>query len=203
MKPYELYDDRAEEYAERYEAITFEEVHANLLRVLPEPPAMVLDVGAGSGRDAAALARMGYCVTAVEPSSEMRRIGKEIHAEEILWINDSLPELQSLRDEAIQFDFILVSAVWMHLAPQERDEALDSLLELLKEEGLLALTLRMGPVEDNRGIYAVGVDELRHLAAQRKLFFEALAGRDDMLSRSGISWRTVLISKHSQQARRH
>jgi protein-L-isoaspartate O-methyltransferase len=39
---------------------------------LPAPPARVLDVGAGSGRDAAWLTSLGLEVVAVEPSVALR-----------------------------------------------------------------------------------------------------------------------------------
>ena len=36
------------------------------------PPMSVLDVGCGQGTQAIALARLGCCVTGIEPSSELR-----------------------------------------------------------------------------------------------------------------------------------
>jgi FkbM family methyltransferase len=44
-------------------------------------PACVLDIGAGSGRDAAWLASLGYEVIAVEPSAAMVREAQRIHSE--------------------------------------------------------------------------------------------------------------------------
>jgi|TARA_Y100000294_G_scaffold157166_1_gene158567 protein-L-isoaspartate O-methyltransferase len=45
------YDDHAAEVTPRYESVAAEIVHAWLIDLLPKAPALVLDVGAGSGRD--------------------------------------------------------------------------------------------------------------------------------------------------------
>ena len=57
----------ASRFCELSESIDFREIHECIIHLLPTPGVMVLDVGAGSGRDAAALAAMGHNVVAVEP----------------------------------------------------------------------------------------------------------------------------------------
>jgi len=66
------YGENAEALVKQYEGISFHDVHRQVAHLLPEPPARVLDVGAGTGRDAVALAAKGYTVTAVEPTPELR-----------------------------------------------------------------------------------------------------------------------------------
>jgi len=61
------YDQNAEQFVSQYESLTFEHVHPALLDLLPPPGATILDVGAGSGRDAAWFAARGYDVVAAEP----------------------------------------------------------------------------------------------------------------------------------------
>jgi 2-polyprenyl-3-methyl-5-hydroxy-6-metoxy-1,4-benzoquinol methylase len=88
------------------------------MRHLPAPPASVLDVGAGSGRDAAWLAGKGYSVLAVEPSATMREEAQGRHAvPSIVWMDDRLPSLDAVLRLGAAFDLILVSAVWMHVQP--------------------------------------------------------------------------------------
>jgi 2-polyprenyl-3-methyl-5-hydroxy-6-metoxy-1,4-benzoquinol methylase len=90
----------------------------------PNRPALVLDVGAGSRRDAARLASRGYEVIAVELSEQMRVRGQGLHrADKIRWINDRLSELENVHRLGVSFDFILLNAVWMHLAPADRRRA--------------------------------------------------------------------------------
>lgn len=92
-----------------------------MLDLFPSRPGAVLDIGAGSGRDAAALAGLGHRVLAVEPTAELRSLGRRIHADRAIeWIDDSLPELRVLRGRDERFDLILLTAVWMHLDSRQR-----------------------------------------------------------------------------------
>ncbi|MEV6117767.1 class I SAM-dependent methyltransferase [Streptomyces sp. NPDC052109] len=50
------YGAAAEDLADQYESVTFAEVHREVLHLFPVRPSVVLDIGAGSGRDAAVLA---------------------------------------------------------------------------------------------------------------------------------------------------
>jgi 2-polyprenyl-3-methyl-5-hydroxy-6-metoxy-1,4-benzoquinol methylase len=45
-------------------------------RFLPEPPALVLDVGGGAGRYAAWLAALGYEVHLIDPVRKLERMGR-------------------------------------------------------------------------------------------------------------------------------
>ena len=53
--------------ARRYEAVSAPDLHGPVADLIPPGPVRALDVGAGSGRDAAWLAKMGHQVLAVEP----------------------------------------------------------------------------------------------------------------------------------------
>jgi SAM-dependent methyltransferase len=94
----EWYNLHAESVVERHESIRATDANAWLQPELPGSPAHVLDVGAGSGRDAAWLSSLGYKVVAVEPSSRMaahaRRLGR---CPDIEWIDDRLPRLAKLK----------------------------------------------------------------------------------------------------------
>jgi protein-L-isoaspartate O-methyltransferase len=58
------YNTNAPTLVVTYERLPAEQVHAWLIDLLPGPGARALDVGAGSGRDAAWLASRGLEVTA-------------------------------------------------------------------------------------------------------------------------------------------
>ena len=47
------YEQNANQLVAQYESLTFEDVHPSILDLLPASGATILDVGAGSGRDAA------------------------------------------------------------------------------------------------------------------------------------------------------
>src|SRR5215469_13721795 len=90
----EWYDSNAEAVVERHESLAPEQINAWLKPFLPNQPALVLDVGAGSGRDGAWIVSLGHEVVAVEPSASMRVRGQRFHpSEKIRWINDRLPGL--------------------------------------------------------------------------------------------------------------
>jgi len=63
----EGYAKHAEVLANDWRRISFEDHHRPVLHLIPDTPSRILDVGAGMGRDAAALASMGHAVLAVEP----------------------------------------------------------------------------------------------------------------------------------------
>ena len=81
VTPIDWYDANAEIVLGRYEAIPADKVHGWLADLLPAAPATILDVGAGSGRDAAWLAAKGHDVIAVEPSANMRAAAARLHPE--------------------------------------------------------------------------------------------------------------------------
>src|SRR5688572_10229540 len=94
----EGYGETAAKLVGPYQTIAFEDVHADVLHLLPSAPCRVLDIGAGTGRDAAALAARGHTVTAVEPTPELRNHSKALHAAwPITWIDDFLPDLDIVR----------------------------------------------------------------------------------------------------------
>ncbi|MFD9459100.1 class I SAM-dependent methyltransferase [Streptomyces sp. NPDC059985] len=96
--------------------MTFAEVHREVLHLFPSQPCSVLDIGAGSGRDAAALAARGHRVVAAEPTAEPRSLGRRLHSDQkIEWVDDALPRLTTLTARGGRFDLILLAAVWMHL----------------------------------------------------------------------------------------
>ena len=115
------YDVDAARIAGLYESMSSTIVHAQLAEFIPAGPGLALDVGAGSGRDAAWLVSLGYDVVAVEPAAGMRREGRSRHPEPaIRWIDDRLPDLIHVHRLGLSFDVILASAVWMHVPPAVR-----------------------------------------------------------------------------------
>ncbi|WP_405979306.1 class I SAM-dependent methyltransferase [Streptomyces sp. NBC_00158] len=181
------YGEAAEVLAEQYESVTFEEVHREVLHLFPTRPGSVLDVGAGSGRDAAALAGRGHRVVAVEPTAELRAVGMRIHAGRgIEWVDDELPGLPGL--EARRFDLVLLTAVWMHLDEGERAAGMGRLAGLLASGGRVVLSLRHGPVPAGRRMFAVTAGETVELARTCGLEVLHLAEREDPHGRPGVSW---------------
>src|SRR5207249_719350 len=115
------YAAHAEQFFARVDSVEFADVHRPVLHLLPAEPCHILDIGAGSGRDAAAFAAAGHQVVAVEPTAELRERARATHASpRIAWLDDSLPLLSRLQPHGAAFDLIMLTAVWMHLDAKER-----------------------------------------------------------------------------------
>ena len=161
----EWYNLHAESVVDRHESIRATDANAWLRQDLPKSPAKVLDVGAGSGRDAAWLCSLGHKVVAVEPSSRMaahaRRLGR---CRNIEWVDDRLPQLAKVSARNSRFDFILANAMWMHLAPHERAPAIASLFGLLSPGGMLAIAFSQGTPQANRPFFECQGEEILDIA---------------------------------------
>ena len=190
------YDAQASALVAEYESLDPTEYRATYASLLPAGvDLLALDVGAGSGRDAAWLAGLGFEVVAAEPSSGMRGAGKHIHADSpIRWTDDRLPGLDRTHALGLSFDVVLLSAVWQHVAPGDRRRAFRKLVTLLKPGGLLVLTLRMGPAPPDRPMHEVSLGEVEVLARE----FGVLVARvermgGDAARRPGVDWITVAM----------
>src|SRR6187431_1617865 len=95
---FEGYAADAANLVPRFEALDTEDVLAPVMDLLPPAPCHCIDVGAGTGRDAAWLAGRGHHVVAVEPVDALRHAGMALHrAQGIEWLADSLPSLSRVR----------------------------------------------------------------------------------------------------------
>lgn len=184
-----FYDEHAHRLFNQYQSLNFESIHGEWLHHLPEQPGLALDVGAASGRDAKALAERGWQVMAVEPAEKLRTLGQAYtHERDVSWIDDTLPALNRVRQLSQRFQLILVSAVWMHLPPNEQQRALRVLSSLLAPGGLLVITCREGPVSDERQFHSVNMEVLDNWARDLALLPMQASYNNDQLGRQGVAW---------------
>ncbi|QCO05559.1 class I SAM-dependent methyltransferase [Azospirillum argentinense] len=189
MSGWNGYGENATALTEQYESVAFADVHRDVLHLFPSQPSRVLDIGAGTGRDVAALSALGHEVTAVEPTPELRSAGMRIHAATpIRWIDDSLPELTAVRSDGGRYDVVLLTAVWMHLDEAQRAIAMPHIAALLNPNGRIVMSLRHGPVPAGRTMYDVSAAETIELAASVGLRCIHRNDREDMLGRGDVSW---------------
>ena len=174
----EGYAEEAEALFRQYESIPFADAHRAVLHLIPAVPGRVLDIGSGTGRDAAWLAGRGHSVVAVEPTDAMRLPAMALHpSPRIDWLNDSLPDLAALRARGDTFDLVMLTAVWMHLDEQQRRQAMPNslrrampnLASLLRPGGTLIMKIRHGPVPPGRRMFEVGAEETIELARSEGL----------------------------------
>jgi len=189
------YAEQADALVESYESVDFEELYRPLLEFLPGG-GRALDIGSGTGRDAAALAAKGFQVLAVEPTDELRAHGQRLHPDSgIAWLDDSLPELSQVHARGGQFDLILMTAVWMHLDESERARALPQVAGLLALSGRMFMTIRKGPVPEGRRMCAVPIDPLVEQAQSLGLTLLRQYEFADMLGRRDVSWSMLAFER--------
>lgn len=76
------------------ESLAFEESYAAVIGYFPKKPCKILDIGSGTGRDAAWFDERGHEVVAAEPTKELREGAISLHpSPTIRWLDDSLPSL--------------------------------------------------------------------------------------------------------------
>ncbi|MBT0962825.1 class I SAM-dependent methyltransferase [Denitromonas iodatirespirans] len=192
------YDSAPQGFIACCQALRFDEACREFVRFLPHAPARVLDVGAGAGQNAAALAALGHVVTAVEPMAVFLDAARATYAAlPITWLADSLPVLDGLRPEAGRFDFILVAAVWHHLDAAERKCAMARLAHLLDRGGHCALTLRNGPPGLGSRVYATDAAETVRQAEEVGL--SCVLRLDNQPSRlghkEGVRWARLVLQQ--------
>ncbi|MEZ8100354.1 class I SAM-dependent methyltransferase [Vibrio bivalvicida] len=197
-----FYDENAAQLAEQYDSVDFESVHSSWRSYWPLSGSLVLDVGAGSGRDAQWFDSHGCKVVAIEPSTGFRQLGQQRTSSTVHWVDAQLPDLSSLATSSYKFDLILVSAVWMHIPVPKRYQSLCSLVERLAERGRIVITLRHGAFGDGRTSYGVSLAELEQIAQRLDLVVCHVEDTEDGLSRTGLTWQTVVLEKASSVQRK-
>ncbi len=188
------YDSNAEERTEIYLSLDAAATNAWWADLLPPSPSCIVDIGAGSGRDAAWLDGMGHRVIAVEPSSGMRReaLARQT-SESIEWVDDGLPYLGVLQRRGIRADAVLASAVWMHMPSSVRPQAMRSLSSLLRPLGLLAMTVRQGPAAPERAMHDVDAEEVVQLAVATGLQPVRRCRAEDLMGRGSVFWDCLVF----------
>ena len=194
----ENYAEEAPELLKRYESISFADHHRSVIHLIPTVPGRVLDIGAGTGRDAAGLVGLGHSVVAVEPTEELRRGAMVLHPSPMIeWVDDSLPDLAAVRARREEFDAVMLTAVWMHLDAPQRRQAMPNVAALVRNGGVMIMSLRHGPVPPGRRMFEISAEETialtQPLGLRRMLRREA----EPSLRQPGVSWTRLAFRKAS------
>lgn len=180
-----------------YDALPPEQIYASVLDLFPDAPARIADIGAGTGRDAAWLARQGHRVLAVEPVRAFREAGAALHGETIDWLDDQLPKLDETGRYG-PFDLVLLCAVWHHLDTRDRVRTMPGLARMIAPDGRLILSLRHDPGTPGRHSYPAPPEEAIELAraAGLRLMRRAEAAAVHPESRAnGVHWTWLAFTK--------
>ena len=192
----ENYTDEAPELLQRYESISFADAHLHVMHLIPSAPCRILDIGAGTGRDAAGFVALGHSVLAVEPTEELRVGAMLLHPSPMIeWLDDSLPKLATVRARQEEFDLVMLTAVWMHLDEAQRQLAMPNVSALVRNAGTMIMSLRHGPVPPGRRMFEVSADETIALAQRSKLRCVLNLEAEDSLRQPGVSWTRLAFQR--------
>lgn len=198
----EGYAEEADELFRHYESIPVAHMHRFVLHLIPTAPCRVLDIGSGTGRDAAWFAACGHRVTAAEPSEAMRSRAMLLHRSPgIEWLDDGLPALAVLCGRGEQFDLVMLTAVWMHLDEGQRRQAMPHLASLVRSGGTVIMTLRHGQVPAGRRMFEVSATETIELAQAQDLHPVLNLRTESGLAQNraaGITWTSLAFVKATQ-----
>jgi SAM-dependent methyltransferase len=200
----EGYADEAEELFKCYESIPAGDLHRAVLHLIPTAPSSILDIGSGTGRDAAWFASMGHRVVAVEPIDAMRIPAMALHpSPQIEWLDDSLPDLALLLARGEKFDVVMLTAVWMHLDAEQRRRAMPNLASLVRLGGAVIMQIRHGPVPVGRRMFEVSPEETIELAQTQDLhpvLNLRTESRQEQNRIAGITWTNLAFVKGKEPA---
>ncbi|HET6456735.1 MAG TPA: class I SAM-dependent methyltransferase [Armatimonadota bacterium] len=119
-----------EYYRDRARNQGFYSVERAMVERFMSPPATVLDVGCGAGREAFELTRMGYTVTGVDVTSALLEQAKAIATELGMDIEFRLGNGKSLDFPDGSFDYVLLITQMIHHVPLHANR-----VRLLREAG--------------------------------------------------------------------
>jgi SAM-dependent methyltransferase len=206
----EYYDRNAHACGAKYESADMSHLDHLLLRHLPERGARVLELGCGSGREAAFLLQSGHEIFGIDASAEM--IGEALRRHPELAGRLSceavpLPEGSRLLSES--FDMVLAIALFMHVPDSDLFETILQLKRLLLPLGLVFLSVSAGRPGVDANSRSSGERLFRERPAEElQLLFERLGFRlaaryqtPDAFER-GMLWHSLVFQPDEQGAGR-
>lgn len=188
----------ASELIAKFESISPADLYAPVAGFIPQNPCDIIDLGAGTGRDATWFAVQGHKVVAVEPVAALSDAGKALHqSSRIKWINDTLPDLPRVLERGDTFDFVLLNAVWHHLDIDQRKQAMSALRVLTRPGATLIMSLRNGPGSPMRSCIEARPEDAIELASSVGFKLEFMKSAKSIQSNNqaaNVTWDWLVFS---------
>lgn len=141
MDANDYYRTHAQEFFDNTVNIDMDAVRKRWIAYLPEHATTILDMGCGSGRDALAFSKLGYCVTAFDASLEMAELAS---AHTGLNVRVSTIEDWTARSQ-LTFDGIWACASLLHLRQKSLAKVIGvGIWNLLKPNGTTYISFKFG-----------------------------------------------------------
>lgn len=184
-KTVKIYDDKAQEIAERHKRLNPERLH-ELAKKFFVPDGKTADIGCGMGRDTQWLNDSGYPAIGYDPSEGMLKIarmtylGLEFH-------NASLPDL-TLPDES--FENVYLCSVLMHVPEAALVKTVVNLLRVTKKNGHIVLCYRKRTDEKDERLFE------EHRPEKVSILFESMGAKTLLIETDGV-WYNLVFQKVS------
>jgi SAM-dependent methyltransferase len=204
----DYYNGNAAACAAKYESADMSHLDHLLLRHLPEKDARVLELGFGSGREAAFLLQNGHDVRAIDASAGMVEEALRRHPQLSGRLTcEALPLEEGSRLLGESFDAVLAIALFMHIPDSDLFETIFQLKRLLKPRGTAFISVSVG----REGVDSAGRGRGGRLFRERSadellLLFERVGFRltaryetPDVLERDML-WCTLVFQLEDQGA---
>lgn len=195
------YEANASTTARGYEGVDFGQVLDRVLQYAPRR-GKLLDIGCGSGRDAAFFLRQGYDVTATDGSNAMLREADSYHPElhERL-VHHRLPNRLPFDPES--FDVVTSMAVIMHLREEDLPCVFADIARVARPDAIVAYTVNTaragldenGNDEKGRRFTCLNGNQWEGLHTEAGLETLHFWESDDLTGRPGIQWVSFVCKK--------
>ena len=188
-KTIDYYNKNAEQYFMNTADVDFIDAYERFVKYLPEH-GRIIDIGCGSGRDAAAFVEMGYDAVGLDASVELAEIAKKEKGIDVL-----VEDMTCWAAEE-PYDGIWCCASLLHLDDKGLEDFFQNLKRNLKAGGAIYISVKAG-IEtgfDNKGRFMKNFTEgeLRDYLALAGIEIVQTWNTGDQLNREGFFWINVI-----------
>ena len=200
------YNRNAAEIARDYESLDMRHTVEPVAAYFP-PRGSVLEIGCGSGRDAAYLLQRGFNVTATDGSAAMISAAASHHPELAGRLRrHMLPE--PLPFDPGDFDAVISMATLMHLDRADLSSVFTEIHRVLAAHGVVGISVST----ERNGLDETGVDakgrrftvmpgeQWAALLEAAGFTLEAKWGNRDTTGRAGVAWTTLVGRKTTRSS---
>lgn len=191
-------------YANSTYQVDMDELYQIFIDNLPDSNQHILDLGCGSGRDAAYFAGLGYQVMAIDGSQALIDWAKSHYGEQIEWQCMAFLQMpfQNMRR---QFTGIWACASLLHVPYVELPFLFKNLLNTLKDNGVFYASFKYGDSERiDEGRFFCDMNEARIdkiIASLDKPFtFKTWITEDQRVDRQD-KWLNLMVSKYQKSVK--
>jgi hypothetical protein len=96
-----------------------------------------------------------------------------------------------------EFDLAMLTAVWMHLDEAQRQRAMPNVSALVRNGGIVIMSLRHGPIPAGRRMFEVSAEETIAFARRSNLFCTLNREAEASFRQGGVSWTRLAFQKKS------